>query len=285
MPRLEIFQSDWTMERRHPDGREWSLEEKFRMARDAGYDGMCLDLAENDIPLVDAGARFWTKYDLKASFNAFPRSVDELDRLLLRARDLDARIVSINARYFPLTPREGADFVKACLERCHERGVNGHFETHRDTLTTDALYTIQLFDLVPDMKVVVDLSHYVVGREMSWPLSGVNLEIVERVLERTAGLQGRVATAEQIQVPLAHGRSQVEVESFFGWWEEGMRHWLAAANEDDVLTFLCELGPPPYAITDNEGYELSDRWEEALVMKRRIDDLWTALTGPMNGRS
>jgi hypothetical protein len=41
-----------------------------------------------------------------------------------------------------------------------------------------------------------------------------------------------------------------------------------------VLTFLCELGPPPYAITGSDGAELSDRWQDALVMKDMVKSLW-----------
>jgi hypothetical protein len=41
-----------------------------------------------------------------------------------------------------------------------------------------------------------------------------------------------------------------------------------------VLTVLCELGPPPYAITGPDGAELSDRWQDALAMKDMIGSLW-----------
>ena len=48
---------------------------------------------------------------------------------------------------------------------------------------------------------------------------------------------------------------------------------------DDTLTFMCELGPPPYAITDRAGHELSDRWEEAQRMRDMIRAIWREVAG------
>jgi hypothetical protein len=44
-----------------------------------------------------------------------------------------------------------------------------------------------------------------------------------------------------------------------------------------VLTFLCELGPREYAMTGADGYELSDRWEEAQLLMRLVRELWQRL--------
>jgi hypothetical protein len=59
-----------------------------------------------------------------------------------------------------------------------------------------------------------------------------------------------------------------------GWWEYAIRSWRKRAKPDAGLTFLCELGPAPYAITGPDGQELSDRWADALVMKDMIRALW-----------
>jgi hypothetical protein len=57
-----------------------------------------------------------------------------------------------------------------------------------------------------------------------------------------------------------------------------MRSWRQGAREDEVLPFICELGPPPYAITvhgpDGVQYEVSDRWTQALLFARIARSLW-----------
>jgi hypothetical protein len=61
------------------------------------------------------------------------------------------------------------------------------------------------------------------------------------------------------------------------WWKDGIRMWRKRNNENATLIFLCELGPRPYAITDKYQEELSDRWEEALLIKGWIENIWAEL--------
>jgi hypothetical protein len=70
------------------------------------------------------------------------------------------------------------------------------------------------------------------------------------------------------------------VELFRGWWRQGFAAWLARhAGESSGMVFLCELGPPDYAITDARGRELSDRWAEARLLAQWARDLWNEVSG------
>ncbi|MFP6740006.1 MAG: hypothetical protein VCD33_00010 [Alphaproteobacteria bacterium] len=42
-------------------------------------------------------------------------------------------------------------------------------------------------DAVPEIPVCSDLSHYVVGRELDWPISDFNHELIGRILDRSVG--------------------------------------------------------------------------------------------------
>jgi hypothetical protein len=90
-------------------------------------------------------------------------------------------------------------------------------------------------------------------------------------------LQGRVASREQVQVQIGFPQHQEWVETFKSWWKTGMRLWRERNAEDATLRFLCELGPPPYAMTDGDQKELSDRWEEALQIRGWALGMWREL--------
>jgi hypothetical protein len=105
-------------------------------------------------------------------------------------------------------------------------------------------------------------------------VSDENHALMHRIIDNSWGFHGRVASREQVQVPITFPHHQVWVDLFMGWWEYGFRSWRRRAGPDETLTFLCELGPTPYAITGADGRDLSDRWQEALIMKDSVRELW-----------
>jgi hypothetical protein len=116
----------------------------------------------------------------------------------------------------------------------------------------------------------------VVDREMRLPLRDIDAEYMHRVLEHSDCFQGRVANREQVQVQIGFPQHQAWVQQFRSWWADGIRMWRERNAADETLVFLCELGPPAYAMTDAHGAELSDRWQEALQIRTWVEEIWSA---------
>jgi hypothetical protein len=270
--RLLIYQSLWAMERRRPDGVEWPLRTQLEMIRDAGFDGA-------GVRFVDAAfARDVTGF-LRANgmtwqAQCYPRTVADLEPVLALAGELGADHINLQPDVRPYRLSECIPFIEGWRRLAGQSTIPVHIETHRDRMTTDLFFTLRLLDCFPDLRLTGDISHYLVGREFAWPVSEENHALMHRILDNCWGLHGRVASREQIQVQLDFPQHQGWVELFMGWWEYAFRSWRRRAGPDAVLTFLCELGPPTYAITGADGYELSDRWAEAKQMMAMVRSLW-----------
>jgi hypothetical protein len=270
--RFLVYQSLWAMERRRPDGMEWSLDEKLRMIRDAGFDGAGVRFIDRDY--VRTVTSFLRDHGLSWQAQCYPRSLDDLRPVLDLVREFGADHVNLQPDVRPYDVEEAIPLLEGWVAMAEAARVPLNIETHRNRMTTDLLTTLHILDRLPALRLTADLSHYVVGREFEWPISDENHALIERILGNAWALHGRVASREQIQLQLSFPHHRDWLELFLGWWEWGMRSWRARARQDATLTFLCELGPPEYAMTGADGYELSDRWEEAQVLAERVRDLW-----------
>ena len=277
MPRLEIYQSLWAMELRRPGCTELTPEESFAKIAAAGYDGVCLDPAVDEIDWCLALGELYKSHSLGCMINAFPRTVDDMQPLLELAVDLEACHVNVISGVMPIRPEDAVPVVRRWMAEAAAMNMPLMFETHRDGLLNDLYFTLQLMELVPEMRLCADLSHFVVDRELRAPLPERDAGYIRAVLERSDCFQGRVAGREQVQVQIEFPQHREWVDIFRGWWRDGMQRWRQRNDDDATLRFLCELGPPPYAITDGKQDELSDRWQEALTIRGWVQDTWASL--------
>ncbi len=277
MQKLEVFQSLWAMERRHPSLPERSADENFRLIAEAGYDGVCLDPSLEDLQTYRDTLPLFARYGLQCMVNLFPRRVRDMKPLLEFA--LEARAVKVNAiaQVTPISVAGALPLLYRWLAEAEDMGIDLLFETHRDSLLNDLYYTLEVLDAVPELMLTADLSHFVLEREFQLPLSSRDQGLLQRIHDRSDCFQGRVASREQIQVPIAFPQHQPWVELFRSLWTRGLKSWRGRNTADATCVFLCELGPPGYAITDAQGLELSDRWQEALTIRSWVRDIWASL--------
>jgi hypothetical protein len=277
MPTLEIYQSLWAMQLRNPNLRERSDEESFAMVAEAGFDGMCLDPAASEIAENLDRRPLFEQYGLGCMVNAFPYAPGDMEPLLDFANDMGACHVNVISGVMPIRPEDAVPVVRDWIGTAERKRMPLLFETHRDGLLNDLYFTLQLMELVPQMRLCADLSHFVVDRELRIPVPERDEAYIQSVLARSDCFQGRVASREQVQVAIDFPQHQPWVEVFRKWWKDGMRLWRARNDEDATLIFLCELGPPPYAITDAGQNELSDRWQESLQIRDWVREIWAEL--------
>jgi hypothetical protein len=271
--RFLVYQSLWAMERRRPDGLEWTLEEKLQMIQQAGFDGAGVRFA--DRAFARQVTEFLKSHGMSWQAQAYPQTLDDLKPIIDHVLEFGADHLNVQPDVRPYTVQECIPLIEGWQRMASDAGIKMQIETHRNRMTTDLFFTLHILDILPDLRLTGDLSHYVVGREFWYPISDEDHALMHRIIDNCWGFHGRVASREQIQLQLSFPHHQHWVDVFMGWWERGFKQWRRKADATETLTFLCELGPPEYAMTGADGYELSDRWQEALMMKDMVRNLWS----------
>jgi hypothetical protein len=269
--RLAVFQSLWAME--GVVAKDASLAAIFDRVHQAGFDGLSVDLGAVSFAQAEECIPHFERTGLKSALTAFPATLEELRPALHLAHRLAAPFVVVIGQQMPTRICDMLPVIAGWMEISAREDMPIHFETHRNCITNDLFTTVQLLDAFPQMRMAADLSHYVVDREMPCPPPPSLQELMSVVLARSDSFQGRVASRSQIQVALDFPQNEKWVRLFHDWWRRGFGMW-RARHENTTAVFVCELGPPDYAITDAKGRELSDRWQESLQLMRWARSLW-----------
>jgi hypothetical protein len=271
--RLLVYQALWAMDRL--GAREASPAEKFDRVREAGFEGMAIDLGALTMEQAEATVPHFQRTGLAGGLTAFPTSIDALRPALRLAHRIAAPFVVVIGQEMPVKLADMVTVIEGWLRLAEQEAMPIQFETHRNCITNDLFTAVQLLDAIPHMRLAADLSHYVVDREMPCPPPPQLQAMITKVLERSDSFQGRVAARGQIQVALNFPQNAKWVTLFREWWRQGFASWLARhAGDDSAMVFLCELGPPDYAITDAQGRELSNRWAESAQLMQWAREIW-----------
>ncbi|KIH82976.1 sugar phosphate isomerase/epimerase family protein [Pseudomonas batumici] len=266
-----VFQSLWAM-LDHRGQCDLPLEAQLEQIAAAGFDGVTDHFwgGQHARRLSTAAKGL----GLQIEGQVFPRTVDDLAAALDVACRHGCHHLTLQADVRPRSLGQAVRLVEGWQRLAEQVDFPILLETHRYRLTSDLLFTLDLLAEMPDLKLLADLSHYVVGRELPETAVAEDDEQIHEILRHSWGFHGRVANGEQIQVPLSFAQHRPWLERFLGWWRYGIEDWLARPNTPDSLSFTCELGPPPYAITGVDGADISNRWDEALMLKERVRALW-----------
>ncbi|THF75518.1 sugar phosphate isomerase/epimerase [Cohnella fermenti] len=279
----------WGMEGLETSAKARTDEERAARIAEAGFDGINGPLPPPEE--AERWRRLLERYGLSFSVNAYPRTAEDLERFLTRVQEYGSygeygeygAVQHVNVQVMmPFVIGEPAvDLLRELDRLAGERGIPVYIETHRGTITQDLLRTVDYVQKLESLRLTIDLSHYVVAGEMH-TVSEEAERLFDKLLRRASAFHARVSNGEQVQVDVGPGGEHPMLRNFERWWGDGMRLWQASAGPGDVLPFVVELGPPPYAIALDEHAgrtaELGDRWQQSLLYLRTARRLWAEAT-------
>jgi hypothetical protein len=275
MQRLLVYQAIWGMENLPGVDLDGDLPGALDRIFAAGFDGVGVSLMRPD--RAEAVARGVA--DHHASFEAigFVRERADLARMIDRAEALGAHHLNVQVMTRVDHVAEAVALFREFEAEAERASIPVYYETHRGRLTNDLLFMVRVLDELPKLRLTGDLSHYPLVCEMPLPVPEPDLQRMTRIIDQSWAFHGRVSGSHQIQVSLRAPQHQGWVKQYRAWWRQGFESWRARSAPDGELTFMPELGPPHYAITDAAGDELTDRWEEALILKDMARELFSEI--------
>ena len=272
-PRLAVHQSWWAMIAVGNSEREWTVEEKFEKIAAAGFTGIL-----HSVPSDPEEAARWRslldRYNFDFGITITPRTVDEGKAALENAKTFGVDYVNAQVQDNFVIGQPAIDLLQGLVTAAKEVDMPFFAETHRGRITQDLHRTVEYVQAIPDLRLTLDLSHYVLAGEMG-SYSEQGEALFNQLLPRTGSIHARVSNGEQIQIDIGPEGNHPMVEHFKRWWSTGMRHWAGQAGPGDIFPFISELGPAGYAITlPGTDREISDRWQQALVYKKLAEECW-----------
>lgn len=218
-------------------------------------------------------------HGLRGCVLVFASSDDDIREAVRYAGIIEADWIICCARIFGFDAPELARQLGRWHAMCGDAGIEMQLETHRNTVTNDLRFTCMLLqELDESIELAADLSHYVCAHEIPETPEPEYETLVSTILDRSGSLQGRIATRAQIQVPLGHLMAQPWEPRFRDWWTTGFAS-LLRRHPDRPARFVTELGTTPYAITDADGVQISDRWAESAALMRWAAEAFESAVG------
>jgi len=278
MQQLQIYQALWGMENLPFVDLDQDLRRALDLIDAAGFDGVGTSLLRKE--RCEGVASWARERGTPWEATCFIRTADDLARAIERSAELGAHHLNVQIMTRLDRVSDAVALITAFERLAAQAPLSVHYETHRGRLTNDLLFTLRILDELPDLKLTGDLSHYPLVHEFPLPVPDEDQARIGRILDHCWGFHGRICGSHQVQVPIEWPQHRDWVQQFQSWWRQGFESWRGRAAEDGVLSFMCELGPPNYAITGADGRELSDRWHEAKLMKDMVRAIWNSIEVP-----
>lgn len=253
---LQFFQTNW--------GNELSWDAFCERTKKSGYDGIEIWFPSNPESQTLLKAAL-TKHQLKVAFlNGTNRSLPFPEGLKAYENHFKT-LISWNPAY--INCHTGSEFFtfeqnKALIDVANKiskaHNVPIYHETHRGRFSFNLPDTNKYLKAIPDLKLTLDISHWMVVHESL--LEGKD-DLLKDVLQKSKHIHARVGHAEgpQVNDPQAPEWKKA-LDRHLDLWETIINNeW---RNGRSVYTITTEFGPPDYLPTlPFTRVPVTDQWK------------------------
>jgi len=237
-----------------------------------GYQGTELFLPFYDIA-PDITLDFHRARDLNiiagiATHGLTPKGhIASLEQQVARALEFEPLFINCHTGRDLFSFEDNLAIFKRALALEAETGVMLVHETHRTRPTFSTLMTEQLLAALPELKLNLDISHWMVVHETD--LSD-QAERVSALVKQAWHVHARVGYEEGPQVSDPASPLWLDhLHNHIGWWQQVVD--AAQLRGQDQLTITPEFGPFPYAqVNPVTGIPLTDIWQANQFMHHTL---------------
>lgn len=275
-PKLRHIANLWTFMGHPTKEHEWSLDQKLRAMKEAGFDGVCWAGS----PDLRAGCE---RHGLIFVGGMASGNAADFPRLLQEQKDCGAVHVNVQLATDDVLTPEALPLALALNREGKRLGLIPGIETHRGTCTETPEKHYALCDAYQKatgelLPLSIDFSHFAVVKHLVPENFAKRLLVRPDLIQHAQQFHFRPFNGHHVQVPITDGRGNLtpEVKDWLPFAEALLQCWLEGNQNSGREIFICpELGPV------EGGYALStfrNSWEEKQILRVEIEKLWRKLT-------
>jgi hypothetical protein len=266
---LKQFAGLWTLTQQPSAPKEWSLEEKVKQAKTAGFQAMGGGAQPEMVPLCEKYGMDYVCY-IDGNMETYA------DRLKAAQTVKPARI-NVQFCDHDTLPREA---IKAWLKMdalAEKMGLNIDLEVHRDTCTETPEKTYEIAALYQKatgkkLRFCFDFSHIAVVKHLGPPYAERLLTHPDLV-QLSRQVHFRPFNGHHCQIAATDGRGNEtpEFKHYLDFVDAFLACWFKGAKGGEVLYACPEFGPL------NSGYGISsfpNVWKDAILLREKTEALW-----------
>ncbi len=262
-----FFQTDW--------GKQLSWDRFCEQAKTSGYDGVELWLpkaSDEQDALMAALEKHGLLLNLLHGTNKglpFKESLEQYKNVLEALMLWKPILINSQTGSDFFTVEENKAFIDAANTISAKHNIPVYHETHRGRFSYNLPGTNQYLALIPDLKLTLDISHWMVVHESL--LQGKD-ELLKEVIKKSNHIHARIGHAEgpQVNDPRAPEWANA-LERHLGIWEKVIRK--AWKENNGVITVTTEFGPADYMPTlPYTRVPVSDQWQANVFMMETLKE-------------